>query len=207
MRSINPEMENIYKTTEREKAKWNDYHIAFSADPTPCKLGGRFGYQLLDGDKSNILLRRDGKITLTQVIVYADGTFSVDALGEDYLTLDEVEKIFRDKTLCTSVKDTEKVSFGVLGSAECRTVSCTDHSEKLKEIKEMSLRVRNEPDAHDRCIKAYHDYLTEPTAFYKKRLLEAYEAVPEHERCYLGDMDTRDSDFIRILYTNEKREV
>ena len=115
--------------------------------------------------------------------------------------------MFGDKVLCTSVKDSETVSFGALGSAECKTVSSTDHSEKLKEIKDRSLRVQNKPDAHDRCIKAYHDYLVEPTDFYKNRLREAYEAVPEHERCYLGDMDTRDSDFIRILYTDEKREV
>ena len=66
VRSINPEMANIYRTTEREKAKWKDHHVAFTADPTPCKLGGKFGYQLLDGDKSNILLRNNGKITLTQ---------------------------------------------------------------------------------------------------------------------------------------------
>ncbi len=50
-------------------------------------------------------------------------------------------------------------------------------------------------------------YLVEPTDFYKEELRKAYEAVPEHERCYLGDMDTRDSDFRRILYTNDKREV
>ena len=207
VRSINPEMENIYKTTDREKAKWKDYHIAFTADPTPCKLGGKFGYQLLDGDRSNILLRHDGEITLTQVIIYADGTFSIDVLGDDFFTLEELEKLFKDKTLCTSVKDGERVSFGELGSAECKTVSSVEPSEKLKEIRERSLSVQNKPDAHERCIKAYHAYLVEPTDFYKERLREAYEAVPEHERCYLGDMDTRDSDFIRILYTDEKREV
>jgi len=67
--------------------------------------------------------------------------------------------------------------------------------------------VQNKPDAHERCINAYHAYLVEPTDFYKEELRKAYEAVPEHERCYLGDMDTRDSDFRRILYTNDKREV
>ena len=207
VRSINPEMENIYKTTDREKAKWKDYHIAFTADPTPCKLGGKFGYQLLDGDRSNILLRKDGEIILTQVNIYADETFSVDALGEEFFTLEDINKMFKDKTLCTSVKEGETVSFGALGSAECKTISSTEPSEKFKEIKEKSLRVGNKPDAHERCQRAYHAYLVEPSERNKEQLRKAYEEVPEHERIYLGDMDTRNEDFERILYTDEKREV
>ena len=39
VRSINPEMANIYKTTQREKAIWKEYHVVFSAQPTPYKLG------------------------------------------------------------------------------------------------------------------------------------------------------------------------
>lgn len=41
----------------------------------------------------------------------------------------------------------------------------------------------------------------------KKRLKELYEQIPEHERMYLGDMDCRDYDYIRIIYTDKKREV
>ena len=207
VRSLNPEMANIYKTTEREKAKWKDYHVGFTADPTPCKVGAEFGYQLVDGDKANILLHNDGKLQLTQINIFADETFSIDGLGEQFLTLDEIEKMFKDKTLRTSVKDGETVSFGALGEVECRTVSSTEPAEKLKEIKEKSLRVQNKPDAHERCQRAYHAYLVEPSKFNKNKLREAYEAVPEHERIYLGDMDTRNTDFERILYTDEKREV
>lgn len=207
VRSLNPEMTNIYETTEREKAKWKDYHVGFTADPTPCKIGGRFGYRLVDGDKVNVLLRNDGKIQLTQMNIFADETFSIDGLGEDFFTLDDIEKMFKDKTLITSVKDGETVSFGALGEAVCKTVSFTKPAEKLKEIREKSLRVQNKPDAHERCQRAYHAYLVEPSEFNKNKLREAYEAVPEHERIYLGDMDTRNTDFERILYTDEKREV
>lgn len=41
---------------------------------------------------------------------------------------------------------------------------------------------------------------------YRKQTIESV-TVPEHERCYLGDMDTRDSGFQRILYTDDKREA
>ncbi len=42
----------------------------------------------------------------------------------------------------------------------------------------------------------------------RERLRAAYEAVPEHQRLFLGDMDTKDGDYKRILYHPErKRQV
>lgn len=208
VRSINPEMENIYKTTQRERDKWKKYHVAFTASPIPCKMNGSFGYDLLDGDNASIFLRKDGKLFLTELYAYKDGTFSVDGLSEDYLSFEDITKLFKDKTLRTAPGKGEAVSFGALGEAEVEVMhKPVSYKQKLAELENKSLRVQNKPDAHDRCIAAYHAYLVEPTEFYRERLREAYEAVPEHERCYLGDMDTRDGDFRRILYTNDKREV
>ena len=207
VRSINPEMENIYKTTPREREKWEKYRVRFSANPTPCKLKGGFGYDLLDGMNVHILLRNEGKLLLTEMDIYADGTFSIDAFGERVFILSEIEQMFSEGTLCTSPNGGETVSFGALGEAECVAVTSAKPAEKLKEIKNRSLEIQKIPDAHDKCIMAYHEYLTSPTNYNKEKLREAYEAVPEHERIYLGDMDTRNTDFERILYTDEKREV
>lgn len=210
VRSKNPEMENIYKTTQRERDFWKERHVGFSAEPTFCKVDGRFrfGYDLIDGSEAHIFLHNDGKIQLTELYAYADETFLIDALGEKYFTLDDIEKMFADNTLCTAPKDGERVVLGALGEAECKVV-CDPVSgkDKLSEIKNKSLGVQKKPTAHDAAIAAYHAYLVEPTDFNKERLRKAYEAVPEHERCYLGDMDTRDCDFVRILYTDDKREV
>lgn len=72
----------------------------------------------------------------------------------------------------------------------------------------MAVGLSGEKDAIDRCQEAYYLYLTEPTEQARENLRKCYEAVPEHKRCFLGDMDTRDSDYIRILYhPEEKREV
>ncbi|MDE7361730.1 MAG: hypothetical protein K2N38_07335, partial [Oscillospiraceae bacterium] len=179
--------------------------------PTPCKVIGKvgnFGYDLLDGSNAHIFLHKWGKILLTELYAYKDGTFSVDGLSEEYLTFEDITRLFKDKTLVTAPQKGETVSFGVLGDAEVEPVyNPVSARQKLAELENKSLRVQNKPDAHDRCIAAYHAYLTEPTEFYKEELRKAYEEVPEHERCYLGDMDTRDDDFRRILYTDEKREV
>ncbi len=209
VKKLNPEMANIYKTTDREKAKWNKHRVGFTADPTTFKLAGGLGYRMLDGKKMNIFLRESGKITLTMLSCYGDGTFSVDGLGEEYLTMEDIERLFAEGTLCAAPECGNTVSFGVLGDAKIWTnpdLSVSD-KDKLEEIRNDSLQAQNKPDALDLCREAYFAYLVEPCDFYKERLREAYEAVPEHQRCYLGDMDTRDTDYIRILYTDEKREV
>ncbi len=209
VKKLNPEMANIYKTTDREKEKWRSYRVGFTADPTPFKLKGNFGYSMLDGNKMNIFLREHGKITLTMLSCYEDGTFSVDGLGEEYLTINDIERLFADGMLCASPESGETVTFGVLGTAKVTAdpeLAVSD-KDKLDEIRNDSLRAQNKPDALELCRGAYFAYLADPCDFYKEKLREAYEAVPEHQRCYLGDMDTRDSDYIRILYTDKKREV
>lgn len=206
--SINPEMANIYKTTQREHDKWDKYRVGFTASPVPCKLKGNFGYDLLDGDNAHIFLHKDGRLLLTELYAYKDGTFSVDGLGEDYFTLEDIKRLFKDKTLRTAPENGDTVFLGALGEAVVEVVyKPVSPKQKLAELENKSLRVQNKPDAHERCINAYHAYLVEPTDFNKEELRKAYEAVPEHERCYLGDMDTRDGDFRRILYSDKKREV
>lgn len=206
VKSINPEMENIYRTTPRGMEKWEEYHIGFTAEPTPCKLDEGFGYDLLDGDQTNILIHNDGKLLLTELYSYEDGFFSIDGL-DGCLNIDEIEKMFKDKTLCTSPGEGEEITLGILGKAKVKADYFVEPKEKLAEIKNNSIRVQDKPDAHTLCIRAYHNYLVAPTDYNKNKLREAYEAVPDHERIYLGDMDSKDHDFQRILYSDEKREV
>lgn len=208
VRSMNPEMANIYKTSDHEREKWDKLRIGFTASPTHCKLIEMpFKYEFTNGDGTNIFMRVDGSVTLTALYAYEDGFFGVDGLNK-ILTFDDIEKLFAEKKLCTAPKDGEIISLGALGTAECASsYSKVKQKEKLKEIENMSLKIQKKPDAHELCIRAYHAYLVEPSEFYKERLRKAYEAVPEHERCFLGDMDSRDSDFRRILYSNNKREV
>ncbi len=206
VRSINPEMENIYKTTPREQAKWKEHHVGFTASPTPCKLGAKFGYEILNGDNAHIFLRRDGKLLLTELYCYKDESFSIDGLN-GFFTFDDIERMFKEKILATKPKKGEKINLGDLGTVEAEVDRAVSAKNKLAELKNKSLRVQGKPDAHEYCIRAYHEYLVEPSDFNKEELRKAYEAVPEHERMYLGDMDSKNTDFIRILYTNDKREV
>lgn len=80
--------------------------------------------------------------------------------------------------------------------------------EKFKELINMHKKLNGEKTTLEECRDAYYLYLENPIEFYREKLREKYERVPEHERMYLGDMDTKDWDYQRILYRpDEKREV
>lgn len=208
VRSLNPEMINIYHTTKREIEKWEKAHVRWSGSPTPCKLKEGFGYELLDGEESRIFYRKNNKVYLTTITAYADKTFCIDIENGKTFSAEEIEQLFDDKILCTALKDKEWVMIDGLGDILLEEVDDKiPEIEKKKEIINMSYRAAGEPDVFDQCWKAHYAYLCEPSPYTKEALRKAYEAVPEHERMFLGDMDSRDCDFIRILETDEKREV
>jgi len=211
VKTLNPEMKNIYQTTQREIDKWREAKVRTTAKPVPYKVKPVFGYFISDGDSSNIFYRRNDQLYLTTIIAYEDKTLVIDAEGDKSFELEEINEMFRQEKFITSVKGEEWVMIEGLGRillGETDLRYRLPAKEKQKEIQELVSRMSGEKDAHDRCIWAHYAYLTNPSEWNREALRRAYEAVPEHERMYLGDMDTKDRDIVRILkYPNNKREV
>lgn len=210
VRKLNPEMENLYHETPRIAEKWKKVHVSWSETPKACKRKGDFGYDLLDGMSEYVFYQNDDKLQITFLTAYEDKTLRIDAKGDIYYSLDEILKMFDTEDLRVSLKNEEWVHIDGLGEVLLAPdeYSNTKLKEKKKEVAEMVAEMANEPTAHDKCIEAYHNYLVEPSDYTREKLREAYEAVPEHQRMFLGDMDGKDSDFVRILYyPNNKREV
>lgn len=133
----------------------------------------------------------------------------IEALAENYYNMEEMERLFADGTLAVSLPQAEWVRIKGLGDL---LLAPSEYSvgvkDKLGEIADDLAGLLGEQDSIDICRRAYHYYLEEPGDWTRENLRQKYEAVPEHQRMYLGDMDTRDSDYQRILYHPEqKREV
>ena len=210
VRSINPEMANIYHTTQREREKWQKARAGFSPTAIPFKIKGQIGYNMIEGKSGYIFYRDDkGQLYITTLTVFADKTVQLEIMGDKEYSLEEIEALIKNGTLAVSPKGEEKVIIEGLGELVlCEDGYCCKPEEKIKEIKELALELAGEKDAIDRCRRAHYLYLCDPNDWTRENLRKAYEAVPEHQRMFLGDMDTRDSDFIRILYRpEEKREV
>jgi len=93
-----------------------------------------------------------------------------------------------------------------LGTIEIADVlRAAQPAEKLKELLDYPNKLNKRGTARDRCMAIYHEYLEYPCEATRERLREAYEAVPDHERMYLGKMASKDWDYQRILFEPDKK--
>lgn len=205
IKELNPYIEEINKIVK--KIPKEDYKKEMMVTSTPFKMEYKSKlYSWFDGDDSFIFYNFEGKLYLTTLIAYEDKTFKVGMLEEKYFSLEEIKEMFDKNILTTEVKD----RFFIKDFAEIEIESINyfvEKSQKFKEIEDMMKKVCGEETTLELCREAYFEYLADPCDYTKEKLRKAYEAVPEHERMYLGDMDSKDWDYRRILYSNKKREV
>lgn len=115
--------------------------------------------------------------------------------------------MFKSDKLSSDPEGIITISIPKLGTIKGQSDYSVYTSEKLKEVEDMMLRVCKKPTVHEKCRKAYFLYLEYPCDKNKEELIISYEAIPEHKHMYLGDKDSKDCDYRRILYTDEKMEV
>lgn len=213
LKEMNPEMQNIYKTTQREIEKWEKLKVSFLANPIDFKMKRQFGYDLSNG-KSYFIFRKSShyssskEIFLTCYTIYDDETISIYNDNNIY-NFDNIKNMFDNDELLLYLKEDDSIIIENLAKLKLKpALKYTNKREKLKEIEENIKNISGKENAFDYAIKCYHNYLVYPSDYNRELLKEAYEKVPKHERMFLGDMDTKDSDFRRIIYTpNIKREV
>ena len=205
LKELNPKIESINKIT-REVSK-EDYKKEMLVTSNPFKMEYKKNfYQWFDGDNTFIFYNLGGQLYLTTLTAYEDKTFEIGLLEEKYFSLEEIKEMFEKNILTTEVKD----KFFIKDFAEIEIEKINyfvEKSQKFKEIEDMIKKVCEEETTLELCREAYFEYLADPCDYTKEKLRKAYEAVPEHERIYLGDMDSKDWDYQRILYSDKKREV
>ena len=206
-------MVGLHKDTNEQKAKWNQRKTYESADGKPYKVEGDFGYFLIDGKDTNVFMLLKDVYHLVSITGFADDTFlfspDINKTGGVVTAQNITDMVNEGRILCAPPKGSVVRLHG-LGTFEVANNNEWDISpqEKLKEILELPNRAGNKETVSHRCRRIYHQYLEYPSERTREMLREAYEAVPEHERMYLGDMDSKDSDYVRILYhPNKKRQV
>jgi hypothetical protein len=206
VKSMNRKMEGIYTATDEKKQLWAKQRVEQWADGTPFSIVGDYGYTRQDGKSSHIFTAFDSVVRLDNVTAFADGTYEIDSLGT--VTEDELSAQITQNLIFTSPPLGTPIHIGALGIVEAAEIGwAVSADEKRKEIFDYKNALNAKPTVHDTAISAYYTYLEDPTGHNKELLRAAYEAVPEHERMYLGNMDSKDWDYQRILYSDKKRQV
>ena len=208
VRALNPEMSNLYCVTPLETEQNDRRRVKYGSHAKPFRVTGEIGYFKEEGSKTRLFVRHDGRYLLADLCVFKSGNVRLchPELIEE-TTLDELDAGFREGRFVTSIDAPQEVSCGELGALTLVNGGyCVDLAAKREELHAM-FEALNDKDRRETCRQAYYQYLEYPSDFTRDQLRKAYENVPEHQRIYLGDMDTRDTDYRRILYSSEKREV
>ncbi|MEK3878390.1 DUF7638 domain-containing protein [Paenibacillus sp. FSL M7-0420] len=207
---LNPELTNIYDISLSEQQRNEARRIALSPTATEFYVNSEMFYQTTEGKSIHLFMKYSGAVYLVDVVIYKDGKVAVYNLpAEAEYTLEELDELVADKTFFTTMDTPVKVQILQLGEVTLgASLYSADAEEKLKELHNLHKQLNGEQTAHEACRAAYYAYLENPSEYYREQLRIKYELVPEHERMYLGDMDTKDWDYQRILYhPEETREV
>lgn len=143
-----------------------------------------------------VLLRAGDGALLTRWFAFADGSARIgDGAPRSF---DESVDEVRDRGL-RRLRAGARVTLDDLGDAEVELVDAVSVDDKVTELRDELAALRGEPGVHARAhaaLKAWRDARDEATY---EALHAAYHAVPEHQRAYLGDMDSRDAEFRAAL--------
>ncbi|MEV6522501.1 NADAR family protein [Longispora sp. NPDC051575] len=143
----------------------------------------------IDGTWRPVFVRNGDTYFLTDLIVYADGV--VECWG--LLTLDELRAKLDSGWITVTPRDGARASAFELATWEfAHSYDQLTADDLFAEVRNEMDRLAGRPTAEARCDEAVEVFRRAPTEENRSALREAYLAVPEHERMYLGDMDVKD---------------
>lgn len=207
VKKMNKKMEGLYVKTIEKKENFKKRKLATMAFEHPVK------YHLWNDylGTSTCMFQKDarGLYSVISVACFEDHTFELSSKEDEYLTFEQISDMFEKGHLTAEINEPVWIKIGDLGKVYGRLSNqVCSNKEKLGELKELEHKVCKEDTLHELCRKKYITYLMHPSELNRQSLKEVYEQIPEHLRSFLGDMDSKDNDYYRIIYHPEnKREV
>lgn len=209
LKIINPDLANIYRVTSEEKQRLEDRRLSIYSQQENFYVKQECFYDTAKGENIKIFCKYNGENHLVELVVYEDGkVICYNNAFEVIYDIKEIKSCFEDGIFFTRCETETKININGLGELIVKEDYEPDNiNDKYTELIEKYNQLQGKQTLHDKCKEAYYDYLEYPSEYGKKRLKELYEQIPENKRMYLGDMDCKDYDYRRIIYTDKKREV
>ncbi|MBS1587564.1 MAG: hypothetical protein JSS82_18675 [Bacteroidetes bacterium] len=206
IKELNPSLDNIFKYRER---KINGITVSENGNGTIYKQDSDdYFAKKIEGQSVNLFYKMNSDFYLTKVNVFADGSLELARLEKTVgLTVEELEKQVRDGNLLADIPLGSTIHIYGLGKFSIQKKSfASSIQDKLLEIKDIQRKLKGDPTTIELCRSAYKDYLANPTKSNQENLRVAYENVPNHQRAYVGDMDTKDVEVRMIIYGDHEIE-
>jgi hypothetical protein len=208
IKKLNPEEQNLYKIYER---KVNGVSIMEWGQGKIFKEQKRFDHDIfppkINGESFNLFFKQNDKYFLVNLVVFADNKIQLHRLPEIIeFDFQEFQNQVEDGKILTDIPENSIVEIYGLGSFKCLSSDYPGAAieNKLLEVRDLIEKLNNRPTSIEICQQFFEEFIKDPTVELKEKLKIAYENVPEHQRAYVGDMDTKDTAVRMIIYGDEE---
>jgi hypothetical protein len=212
VRELNPTMENLHDcegTTTRTVGRVRVSKMSMGR-PRPTRPEDPTSVlpRSVDGSSLSVFLRCGNEIFLADLRVFANDTVELGRLPTvEVLPLAQLEQLAANGRLMTAPPTGARIHIHGLGAFTLGAMQyATDLQDLLLEAQDEATKLRGDPGSVERCRLAFEDYCKDPTEAGIERLRLAYEAVPAHNRMYVGDMDTKDVPIRMVIYGDQEIE-
>lgn len=208
IREMNPQWKNIYTYVEKKLGK---IIIGENGQGTIFKeIKNEYGFnsKKIEANSLNLYYKENEIYHLVKVIAFADHTLQITRLENPFeISFEEFKKLVKEKKIVTNPPKNSVINIYGLGSFSIEQKSwCNSIKNIQKEIEEIFRKLNNVPTLFEICLNTFKEFKNNPTKENQSKLKKAYEKVPEHQRMYLGDMDTRDTEIRMIIYGKQEIE-
>ncbi len=156
----------------------------------------------IPGRSTSAFIHND-KYYLTEIKVYKDGM--IDCWG--LVNLEEFKQKIAQGWVVTTLPNNREVTVSLLVSFKATEVRAwVKEEEFIKEVVDEIEKINGRLTSIDKCLKAFQQFQDEQSEEARQLLKEMYEAVPEHLRIFLGDMDVKDIPIRMIIYGEDEIE-
>ena len=212
VKRLNPSLDNLQKYNGKSSKIIGKVNVAkhFIPDPKPFYYDdpGSFLPKKINGEKFQFFFRNDDdKTYLAELSLYKSGHIEITNLPtKRVFRFDELNGLANKGLLTTDLKIGETVTVLNLGSFKIKSGSGIDMKLKIKELTDKLNELKGGENSIAKCARIFEEYKQNPTKKLRDELKVAYEAVPEHQRIFVGTMDTKDYEVRQVVYGDEAKK-
>ncbi|MBB5637024.1 hypothetical protein HDE68_002937 [Pedobacter cryoconitis] len=206
IKRLNPTTENLHNYNGNNSKMIGKANVAkhFIPSPKPYHYEdpNSFLPKKINGEKFHVFFRNDDNRTyLAELSIYKNGRIDITNIPKKRtFKVDDLKGLISDGQITTNLKLGEAITILGLGSFVVKSGEGVDITHKHNEIIDKYNELNGEENSIAKCSRIFEEYKLQPTQKIRLELKEAYESVPEHQRIFVGTMDTKDYEVRQVIY-------
>lgn len=203
---LNPKLENPHNyhgSSTKLMGKVNvGKHSPFNSSPYYLEDQASAFPKKNNGESFHFFFRNDDEKTyLADLSLYKNGRIEITNLPtKKIFDFADLNDLSIKGLLTTEPPPGERITILNLGSFKIQSGNAVKMDYKLNELSDKLNELNGGESAIDKCRRIFELYMQNPTMKLKDELKDAYEAVPENRRIFVGNMDTKDYGVRLVIY-------